>query len=661
MKHLYLPSFSHIFVRRRGLSFAISLLLLCLCMQPAFGAEGDVIHGLSIRESRSFPRQQTLDLPHTERQQIHKLMRTKKGGVYKETVLKQDFETILRYYQHIGFPFVHISTESVKKIGDGVHIRIHIDKGIISDIKLNVQGYQKTDTDVILRELLFKVGDVYMEDDAEESEHILRQKEYISAAKVTAHWDAETKTVKINVTITEDWLTITGAISPALGSQSSKFLLKIRESNLNGTGHGTQFHYERISEIDEKTRSLFKWGYQMPRLFNSHWNFNGEYIQKRVGDSWGVLLELPQYTLKSRWSVAFSAAEAIDEVSWYEEGMRTGTYIQDLQHASSNVQRYFGDRHRQNYIGVWTTGQRSIYTPTGKSSAAVACPTNRTINRVGFTVGRQSVNYHQTRFLRQMGREEDFFRGSRYEASLGYASPLYGSDSSEAYAAIAFKSGWVGHPRFLGTTTLALSTNFTDEIEHSTFQARTAWFYTDIFNTGDIYKVNEGFRRNGLFDFHQTLVAQIKTQMLFGWSGQRQVILGAFNGLRGYGYREFSGEKMLLLSIESRTIFGGELFQKLDEISDSAINFCVRPFSKHNVNLGLVLGATVFADIGYIWKDLRTFNLNEPKRSVGIKLRGSFSQVSAAGIFHIGIAFPLDPLFNQPLRPQLLYGLEQAF
>ena len=661
MKHVYLPSFSHIFIQSRALSVAAGLLLLCLNVQPTFGAEADVIHGLSVRESRSFPGQQTIDLPHNERQQIHKLMRTKQGGVYDEAVLKQDFEAILRYYRRVGFPFVHISTESVKKIGDGVHIRVHIDKGIISDIKLNVQGYQKTGTDVILRELLFKVGDVYMEDDAEESEHILRQKEYISAAKVVARWDAETKTVKINVTITEDWLTITGAISPALGSQSSKFLLEIRESNLNGTGHGTQFRYERISEIDEKPRSLFKWRYQMPRLFNSHWNFDGEYIQKRVGDSWGVLLELPQYTLKSRWSVAFSAAESIDQVSWYEEGMRTGTFIQDLQHATSNVQRYFGDRHRQNYIGVWTTGQRSRYTPVAESSTTTAGPTNRTTNRVGFTVGRQHVNYHQTRFLRQMGREEDFFRGSRYEASLGYASPLYGSDRSKAYAAVAFKSGWVGHTRFFGTTTLALSTNFTRQIEHSIFQGRTAWFYTDIFNTGDIYKVNEGFRENGLFDFHQTLVAQIKTQMLFGWSGQRQVILGAFNGLRGYGYREFSGDKMLLLSIESRTIFGGSIFQKLDEMSDSAINFCLRPFSKRAVRLGLVIGATVFADIGYIWNDLRTFNLNEPKRSIGVKLRGSFSQVSAAGIFHIGIAFPLDPLFNQPLRPQLLYGLEQAF
>ena len=94
-------------------------------------------------------------------------------------------------------------------------------------------------------------------------------------------------------------------------------------------------------------------------------------------------------------------------------------------------------------------------------------------------------------------------------------------------------SEWTRGRRILSTTLIDLATNFTTRIERSKIQLQTSLYYIDVFNTGnDIYTVDKGFRKKGFFDFHQTLVAQFKTDMQFGWSGEDQLTLGSDTGLR---------------------------------------------------------------------------------------------------------------------------------
>ena len=593
-------------------------------------------------------------------QQIRVLMQTDVWSVYDETVLKVDFEAITRFYQENGYQFARIVEEqlSVKKFGDGIYLGIEIDEGSIG--KITIAGNIQTKEEVIRRELLFAEGDIYTEADREESEQILRRKTYIGAAKVDAQWDERLKAVIVHTTIKE-LLSFPLGADLNLNNQKRYWMLQFRDPNMFGSGQSTLWRYERISEIGEKTRSLVRGRYDNPRLFTSHWNFDGEYIQKRDGDSLVVLLERPQYTLKSRWSARVRFSETVNPVSWYENGTETDRFEQNLQGAYANVQRYFGDRQQQNYIGLWTISRRSRYTLLNKSNESRAMLENRDIKRVGFTLGRKRTEYHITRFLRRMGQEENFLVGSQYALSLGYASPLYASDRAESYAELAVGSGWMKGDRIFGLTTIALSTNLTTRIERSVLQAQTAWFYNDVFNTGDIYTLETGFRENGLFDFHQTFVAQLKTEMQFGWIGQSQVLLGAFNGLRGYDYRQFTGEKMVLLNLESRTVFGGTIFHKIDEALAEVTTFVARPFIDRPVHLGLILSGIVFADIGYIWNGKHSFDLTAPKRSVGFGLRSSLSQFSGTGILRIEFAFPLDPPFTPSFSPRIFYGQERTF
>lgn len=600
-------------------------------------------------------------------QRIRALMRTDVWSVYDETVLASDFDAIINFYMENGYRFARVDKEhtSVKKFPDGVYLGIEIDEGVIG--KIDLSGNEKTKKDVILRELLFEIGGVYIEADKEESEQILRDKSYIGAARITPLWDVSSNTVAIQVNVTELWSPPVPSIDPALNSQGGTFLLGLRESNVFGSGHDTEVRYQRISEIGEKTKSLLTWKYRMPRVVNSHWNFDGAYIQRREGDSWAILLERPQYTLKSRWSARFTLSEVIGDFSWFEMDPfshtleRTDRFEVNSQGVSGRIRRYFGDRERQNYIGLWATSRRSKYELLEKKFPSTADPSNRDRKLVGITVGRKRVTYYKTQFIRGMGREEVFLVGSEYAFSFGHASPLYGSDKSEGYVNLIGSSVWTRGSRILGTALIDIKSYFTTRIENSTFQARTSWYYTDVFNTGDIYTVDKGFRKNGFLDFHQTFVVKFKTRLEFGWHGESQVLLGAFNGLRGYNYRQFGGEKMMVLRLESRTVCGGTLFKKLDEGIEAVATFIAKPFSKRSVNLGLILSATAFTDMGYIWNGKRTFNLMDPKRSVGFGLRGGFAKVSNAGIFRFEFAFPLDTPSSPSIKQMLFWGIESTF
>jgi len=118
---------------------------------------------------------------------------------------------------------------------------------------------------------------------------------------------------------------------------------------------------------------------------------------------------------------------------------------------------------------------------------------------------------------------------------------------------------------------------------------------------------------------------------------------------------------MMLLSLESRTIFGGTVFRKVDEALAAVATAVARPFSDRRVHLGVMLSGIVFADIGYIWNGNHTFNLTRPKRSVGFGLRGSLSQFSGTGILRVEFAFPLDPPFSPSFKPRIFYGQERTF
>ncbi len=546
--------------------------------------------------------------------QLRQGMQTEVGETYDEELLREDFKRIVGFYRKNGFSFARIDEKRLFKrsFPDGVYLHIYIDEGRIG--QLTVEGNSRTRDYVILRELLFKTGDVYTVEDELESERILRRKPYLGSAEIDTAWDAETSTVEIRVIVIDLWSVIPALDIPAFSKDSSDFLVQVVDSNMFGTGNQAQFRYQRISEAKIPTRSLIRTRYTEPRLFSSHWEFNGFYTQQRVGDSWEVSLQRPQYTLKTRWSAAFKASEHIDSKHWYENGTPTDEYGRSRQQSTGQITRFFGDRHKQLQLSAWGLSERSKFTPSRFA------PQDRDIKILGISVGHRDIDFVRTRYVNQMGRVEDIAVGYGYSMSIGYGSPFYGSDRSETVLNWLFSLSLAHQDSLFLNSHADYTTRLSSEPRESVFNGRIKLA-----------------RKNLLY---QTLAARLSTVFEFGREGESQVILDGENGMRGYSPYAFNGEKMIILNIESRTIFNGGLLEKLSSL--------------------VVIGSVIFLDLGYIWSG-NELVLSQPKRSIGAGLRFSIPRLSGSRIYRFDFAYPLDTLEGASRVPVITYGIGHVF
>ena len=146
---------------------------------------------------------------------------------------------------------------------------------------------------------------------------------------------------------------------PAFSKDKTGFLVALSDSNVFGSGDSGRIRYEQIREEGEDPRHLISGLYRIFRLFDSHWEFDGVYTQKKEGVSWEASLKRPLYSLQTRWSAAFTAAESADEVRWYQQGEKTAVFERNSQSESGQIVRSFGDRRRQTQVALWMISERA--------------------------------------------------------------------------------------------------------------------------------------------------------------------------------------------------------------------------------------------------------------------------------------------------------------
>ena len=581
------------------------VLIILILLPQTLPADSVQIRNIIVTGNEAFSSEEILDL-----------MQSRAGSDYDPELLHQDFERIANLYQEHGFQFARVDPEQLVllEFTDGVYIRIYIDEGRIG--RITIKGNSRTKTDVIRQELLFERGDIYIEDDELESERILRRKPYLGSAEILATRDPKTNLILIEVEVTDLWTFFPALDVPAFSKDKTGFLVALSDSNVFGSGDSGRLRYEQIREEGEDPRHLISGLYRVFRLFDSHWEFDGVYTQKREGVSWDASLKRPLYSLQTRWSAEFTASESVDEVRWYEQGVKTAVFTQSKQSESGQIIRSFGNRRRQTQLALWTISERKHFNEIEQLPSSTANFQDRNTRLIGVSLGHRKVNFIRTRFLNKMGRVEDIGVGYGYGVSIGRASPFYGADrretrvslflnASQAYRDLLFVNGRAG------VTTRVVA----NEEEDSAFQASIKVVRKNLF-------------------LRQTLAARISTEMQFGLEGEQQVLLGGNSGLRGYDPRQFSGTKRIRLNLESRTIFW-----------------------EHSL---VVVGSAVFADIGYIWEG-DTFDIGSPRRSVGFGLRLGLPKLSGSRVYRADLAYPLDGPEKPSLIPVFTYAIGHAF
>ncbi len=543
-------------------------------------------------------------------------MQSQVGGDYNPDLLRRDFEQIASFYQEHGFQFARVDEEQLVllKFSDGVYLRIYIDEGIIG--KITVRGNQRTKDHVITQELLFEQGDVYIQDDELESERILRRKPYLGSAEILATRDTKTNLIFIEVEVTDLWSFFPALDIPVFSKDKTGFLVALSDSNVFGSGDRGRLRYQQTREEGEEPRHLISGLYRVFRLFDSHWEFDGVYTQKREGISWDASLKRPLYSLQTRWSAEFTASESVDERRWYEQGVKTAVFERSSQSESGRIIRSFGNRHRQTQMALWMISERASFKEIEKLPSSAANFQDRNTKMIGISLGHRKVNFIRTRFLNKMGRVEDIGVGYGYGVSIGRASPFYGSDRRETRVSLFLNASQAYRDLLFVNGRAGVTTRFVaHEEEDSVFEASI-----------------KAVRKN-LF-LRQTLAARLSTEIQFGLEGEQQVLLGGNSGLRGYDPRQFSGTKNIRLNLESRTIFW-----------------------EHSL---IVVGSAIFADIGYIWEG-NAFDIRTPIRSVGFGLRLGFPKLSGSRVYRADLAYPLDGFEKPSLSPVFTYAIGHAF
>ena len=549
-------------------------------------------------------------------EKILSLMQSQVGDDYDPDLLRQDFEWIASFYQMHGFQFARVDPAQlvVLTFSDGVYLRIYIDEGIIG--KITVRGNERTRSHVIRQELLFEVGDVYIQDDELESERILRRKPYLGSAEILSTRDPETNLILIEVEVTDLWTFFPALDVPAFSKDKTGFLVALSDSNVFGSGDSGRIRYEQIREEGEDPRHLVSGLYRVFRLFDSHWEFDGVYTQKREGVSWEASLKRPLYSLQTRWSAAFTAAESVDERRWYEQGKKTAVFDRSSQSESGQILRSFGNRRRQTQIGLWMISERIHFDEVERKASSTANFQDRNTRMIGVSLGHRKVNFVRTRFLNKMGRVEDIGVGYGYGVSIGRAHPFYGADRRETRVSLFLNASQAYRDLLFVNGSAGVTTRFVvHEEEDSAFQASIKVVRKNLF-------------------LRQTLAARLSTEMQFGLEGQQQVLLGGNSGLRGYAPRQFSGTKRIRLNLESRAIFW-----------------------EHSL---IVVGSAIFADVGYIWTG-DTSDLGIPRRSVGFGLRLGLPKLSGSRVYRADLAYPLDGPEKPSLIPVFTYAIGHAF
>lgn len=447
---------------------------------------------------------------------------------------------------------------------------------------------------VIRSQLLIKPGDPYSERLVEESARILRRNRYLFDASISVSGYADGL---VDLTVwTRDVWTLVPDVSFSRTGGEDKWRVGIVENNLLGWGTRVKLTYE---ENVDRDITFFEVSDQ--NALRSRIEFLLQLADSSDGGTERLAIRRPFFALDTRWSAGFDVGSSDFEERLYDLGNEAAEYRQE-----SNFYSAFGGLSsglKNGWVRRWTAGfalDEDRFTPALEPEFPVLLPANRRFVYpfIGFELIEDDFRTAANRD--QFERTEDFLLGTRFAATVGYASEALDSDRDSLLYWASFSRGF-------------------GRLDKNALLVRT-----DVAG-----RVDDGSSANTLLRLNLRYYSQRSKKRLFfmsvdgAWGSELDLdnlqLLGGSSGLRGYPLRYQSGESRALLSIEERYFTDWY------------------PFRLFRV------GFAAFADAGRTWG--RNALGNESRgwlTDVGFGLRLAPTRAGTREIFHIDLAFPLD-------------------
>ncbi|HBA59475.1 MAG TPA: hypothetical protein DCZ92_01360 [Elusimicrobia bacterium] len=431
---------------------------------------------------------------------------------------------------------------------------------------------------VIMRELLFAVGDLYNTALVAETERNLRALPYIRRAEIEPVI-TKNGTVDIIVHTYDSWtLELVVGYKRAGGATSMK--AGIAEENIMGQGKSGSAVYSNdwgaaSADLKYKDRQLLNYK-RLQYSMAAHTSAGNKALS--------VLLERPFY--------ASIARSAMGGTAGYTEAPY-GDFSRRTAEAGVNYgisMKPSAERTRRFKFGLLARRAES----TGPVPAAERA--------VIFQLGAEleELDFLTVRRINKFTHDEDYNLGLGIFPSVGLAPAIgaLGATQTQIIPGVKVSKGLTW-----GTQLLLLNGSYSSSYANGDNNGLKAAFNASYFLRGLKY---------------QTLALHLGLDLGWRLDPAQPLTLGEFNGLRGYGVDQFTGSRRFLLNLEDRVYVWDNLFQLLD------------------------IGTVFFFDSGYVWPSSGAVKLSDLKNSVGLGLRVAPSRSANNSPVRIDLARSLN-------------------
>jgi len=412
--------------------------------------------------------------------------------------------------------------------------------------------HYQTRVSTIADQLLFAEGDRLQIRALRETERQLRGLRYLSSADVyiSAECDAS---VEITVRTSDVWSTVPEvSLSRVAGQSESKF--SITESNLFGKGHRLSIEHDR--QIDRVTNAL-KYG-------NDDWlgkrqSFAIELQRNEDGEHYRLSLASPYRGFNDTESWSMQLRTDRRDIKLYNNGTETGTAGLNSKFLDAN--RGWSAGLQDNTINRWSVGVRgesSDFSAIDQIDPAIALRNRHEIYPY-LRLDHITENFIELEHIEKLTGPEDINLGQELSIQVGTGLRAWGADSDSIFLSLQHQRGF----RWAGRSTL-----LTD-----------SWLRTKITDAGALD------RRLGVaLHSHTELTPQSRLYSSFSAEAgsklyaEDPLFIGGNSGLRGYAYKQQTGDRAVKWS--------NELRYYLNYSPLSLLNF----------------GAAIFMDAGSAWE-----------------------------------------------------------
>jgi outer membrane protein assembly factor BamA len=400
--------------------------------------------------------------------------------------------------------------------------RAHTADGIPRIHHIVIHGLERTDEQVIRRELLFAAGDVLDSTRVAETARNLRRLLFIGEVHIRLLDRPEGVEVTVSV---EDLYSRT--LSPLISGQIDElsFGAVALDYNFRGRGQRLRLGFEDRAISGPWAELLFA----EPRLNGSRRALAAQLTAGAEGHAHALTFSQPFATLADRraYGLSLFSQQAVQRL--YSEGQLATRYQDALDGGRIWLTRSYGEQKKVRPSVQLQVSRRRF---TASSSDGYA-PSNRTriVPSVGLLVWHP--RYKRTRYIRNLGPLEDLQTGSWLSLRWGFAHRLLGSDRTFSFYQAQLAPRFEPTKRSYAELTLFTSSHRGEGKFYNLFASASATAY---FRLGAAH----------------SLALRAAWEALHRSEDADQLLLGLARGLRGYAPRRYNGTRRVLFNVEAR-------------------------------------------------------------------------------------------------------------